>query len=201
MPVVATAYVAVLAAGAAVHAALPGATAADLVRASSTDLAHLARDPLLVLAASAVWALQVLPYWIAAAAVSLGALERAIGSRLTLVVVAGVHVVATLLSEGVVGLRILAGALPGSAVHQLDVGPSYVVVAAVCAAVVLRRGRLRWALLLALVPIASSTASGIGRLSVDSLGHLASAALAVAAAWGVRRALRRRLPQVQPVVA
>ncbi|ORT61468.1 rhomboid-like protein [Streptomyces sp. CB03238] len=107
-------------------------TVAQLLRASSTDVAHLTRTPLLVLVASALWVAGGLfsPYAIGFVFV-LTALERRIGAwRAAAVFLVG-HVVATLATEVPVGLSVLAGHLPDSSLHRLDYGISFGLMASV----------------------------------------------------------------------
>lgn len=107
-------------------------TVARLLRASSTDVAHLTRTPLLVLVASALWVAGGLfsPYAIGFVFV-LTALERRIGAwRAAAVFLVG-HVVATLATEIPVGLAVLAGHLPDSSLHRLDYGISFGLMASV----------------------------------------------------------------------
>ncbi|MER8086959.1 rhomboid-like protein [Streptomyces sp. NPDC094048] len=103
-----------------------------VLRASSTDVAHLGETPLLVLAASALWVVGGLtsPYVIGFALV-LTALERRIGGWRTAGVFLLGHVVATLATEIPVGLSVVAGHLPESSLHRLDYGISFGLMASV----------------------------------------------------------------------
>ncbi|MFF8287877.1 rhomboid-like protein [Streptomyces sp. NPDC016309] len=108
------------------------ATVAGLLHASSTDVAHLSRTPLLVLVASALWVAGGLfsPYALGFVFV-LTALERRIGAwRAAAVFLVG-HVVATLATEIPVGLSVLAGHLPHTSLHRLDYGISFGLMASV----------------------------------------------------------------------
>ncbi|GAA5701503.1 hypothetical protein Save01_02315 [Streptomyces avermitilis] len=103
-----------------------------LHQASSTDVAHLMRDPLLVLVASALWVAGGVtsPYALGFLLV-LTALERRTGGRRTAGVFLLGHVLATLATEVPVGFAVLAGHLPGSSLHRLDYGISFGVAACV----------------------------------------------------------------------
>ncbi|MER7108580.1 rhomboid-like protein [Streptomyces sp. NPDC000229] len=107
-------------------------TVAALLHASSTDVAHLSRTPLLVLVASALWVAGGLfsPYAVGFVFV-LTALERRIGAWRTAAVFLVGHVVATLATEIPVGLSVLAGHLPDSSLHRLDYGISFGLMASV----------------------------------------------------------------------
>ncbi|MFJ5301931.1 rhomboid-like protein [Streptomyces sp. NPDC088350] len=98
----------------------------ELHQASSTDVAHLVRDPLLVLVASALWIVggMMSPYAILFLLV-LTALERRIGGMRAAAVFVSGHILATLATEGTVGIAVLAGHLPNSSLHRLDYGISF----------------------------------------------------------------------------
>ncbi|MFH8290960.1 rhomboid-like protein [Streptomyces sp. NPDC018059] len=165
-----------------------------LLRGSSTDVAHLAHNPLLVLVASALWIAGGItsPYAIAFLLV-LTALERRIGGLRTAGVFLLGHVVATLATEVPVGLSVLAGHLPGSSLHRLDYGISFGVAASVGALAGLLTPWLRWAVL-----------AGFGWMLVEDLiaftdpmtnwGHLLAFAVGVCT-WPL---LRRGRPFLTP---
>ncbi|MFE2373055.1 rhomboid-like protein [Streptomyces sp. NPDC059398] len=125
-------------------------TVAALLRDSSTDMAHLARTPLLVLVSSALWIAGGL---FSASAVGfllvLTALERRIGALRTGVVFLTGHVVATLATELPVGVAVAAGRLPDSSLHRLDYGISFGLMAGVGALAGLLPPLFRWPLLAA----------------------------------------------------
>ncbi|MFI6641297.1 rhomboid-like protein [Streptomyces sp. NPDC050504] len=101
-------------------------TVSALLRASSTDAAHLAETPSLVLLASALWVAGGLAsaYGLAFVFV-LTALERRIGGLRTAGVFLLGHVAATLATEVPVGISVLTGHLPASSLHRLDYGISF----------------------------------------------------------------------------
>ncbi|MET7479190.1 rhomboid-like protein [Streptomyces sp. NPDC005648] len=103
-----------------------------LHQGSSTDVAHLIRTPVLVLLASALWVAGGLasPYVLCFLLV-LTALERRIGGARTAVVFLLGHVLATLVTEGAVGLGVLFGDLPHTSLHRLDYGISFGVASSV----------------------------------------------------------------------
>ncbi|MFG3631692.1 rhomboid-like protein [Streptomyces huasconensis] len=165
-----------------------------LLRGSSTDVAHLAHNPLLVLVASALWIAGGItsPYAIAFLLV-LTALERRIGGLRTAGVFLLGHVVATLATEVPVGLSVLAGHLPGSSLHRLDYGISFGVAASVGALAGLLTSWLRWAVL-----------AGFGGMLVEDLiaftdpmtnwGHLLAFAVGVCVWPLLRRSRPFRAP-------
>lgn len=98
----------------------------ELHQASSTDVAHLVRGPFLVLIASALWIVggMMSPY-AALFLLVLTALERRIGGVRAAGVFLSGHILATLATEGTVGIAVLAGHLPDSSLHRLDYGISF----------------------------------------------------------------------------
>ncbi|WP_020136623.1 rhomboid-like protein [Streptomyces sp. 351MFTsu5.1] len=141
-------YGAVLVAVSLVSARLSPALVHTLHQGSSTDVAHLVRTPMLVLAASALWiAGGILSPYAVALLFVLTALERRIGGMRTAAVFLLGHVGATLATEGPVGVAVLAGHLPASSLHRLDYGVSFGVAASLGALAGLLRPWLRWPLL------------------------------------------------------
>ncbi|MCM3886543.1 rhomboid-like protein [Frankia sp. R82] len=171
--------------------------------ATSTSLEQLAHHPLGVLVGSIPWVTggPVLP-WLALAGLAVGGLEATVGSLAAFAVVFGGHTVATLISEGILGLRVATGNLPASALHILDVGPSYVVATALAAVVALPTGhRLRLTCAVALGAIAPAMMFDLVYGDVDGIGHTAAFALgALAAAFPAlrRRAVTRGRPVPSP---
>ncbi|UQA97772.1 hypothetical protein K9S39_15995 [Streptomyces halobius] len=159
----------------------------ELLRGSSTDVVHLARAPLLVLVASALWVAGGLTsaYAIGFLFV-LTALERRIGGLRTAAVFFGGHALATLATEVPVGLSVAAGQLPDSSLHRLDYGISFGVMTCTGALAGGLPGWCRWPLL-----------AGVGSLAVTDLlayadpvsnwGHLLSLTLGIASRPLLRR--------------
>ncbi|WUC14011.1 hypothetical protein OG256_30935 [Streptomyces sp. NBC_00564] len=161
-----------------------------LHQASSTDVAHLVRTPVLVLIASALWIAGGMfsPYAIGFLLV-LTALERRIGGARTAGVFLLGHVIATLATEVPVGLAVLAGQLPDSSLHRLDYGVSFGVAASVGALAGLLTPWLRWPLLIAFG--ATLVADLIAFTDpMTNWGHVMSLAIGVAA-WPLVRRRRR----------
>jgi hypothetical protein len=158
----------------------------------STNLAHLVHDPWLVLPASALFTRGGLIYALIGCAVCLGPLELMEGPRRALAIGLGGHVIGTVVSEAVVAVRIAAGDLPESARHALDVGPSYILVAAGAAVIASARAgrRLRVLCALAIAPVFVYTAWRLPDGRIDAIGHLTAGLVgAVSAVW-----LRHRPP-------
>ncbi len=192
LPLLAVCYAACLAVGVVVLHVAPHRVGQALVAASSTDVHHMMRDPWLVLPASAFWVTRGALYWLPFTTVTIGWFEAVVGARVALLVVGSVHVVASVLSEAVVAVRVSLNSLPQTALGDLDVGPSYVVLAAVGAAcVLLPRRRLIIVLGLA-IPTVVFTVLGLPDGDVDALGHVLSVALGAGAGLLIRRRALRR---------
>ncbi|WP_416974502.1 rhomboid-like protein [Streptomyces sp. 4F14] len=98
----------------------------EFLRQRSTNLHELSDNPVRVLVASAMWldGGYWLPY-VALYSVIHAPVERWLGTARWLLVAAGAHVLATLISEGALLIAIEQGVAPRSAMHTLDVGVSY----------------------------------------------------------------------------
>ncbi len=163
-----------------------------LHQATSTDVAHLIRTPLLVLPGSALWVVGgfTSPYALGFL-FALTALERRIGGVRTVAVFLLGHVLATLVTEGTVGIGVLLGRLPDSSLHRMDYGISFGVAACVGALCgLLPRalglpllGLYAWVLVEALVEFSDP---------MTDWGHLLALAIGVASWPLVRRRHTRR---------
>jgi hypothetical protein len=156
---------------------LPNADETALARAASTNITHLAIDPLFVLPASAFVDLGNTWLWVPLTLILLGGLERMLGRGRALLIVFGAHVIATVISEGMLLLQIAWHAQPRSQVNILDVGPSYVILAAMAACLVLGSWKLRLAAVLSGAIVIPGLLSGITGLDMSALGHLSSLVL------------------------
>jgi hypothetical protein len=120
--------------------------------------------------------------------------NRVLGNWRTVAVCGAGHVVGTLVSEGIVAWRIAHGLLPESDSRIIDVGPSYVVVAAIAIAVLHGPwpARIVAAADLLLLIVVGGIFSGLSTLQVAAVGHttsiLVAAILGSALAWRLRRA-------------
>ena len=160
-----------------------------VLQGMSTDVWHLSHDPWVVLPGSAFFTTGGLPYALAGALVCMGLLEREAGLLVTLLVAVSAHLIATGLSEGVLAIRVAVHDLPSSARHELDVGPSYVLVA--CATCVIAWTRAwpasRLVCAIGLVPVFVFTAWRIPNGDVDAVGHLTAACVGVVWGWALTR--------------
>lgn len=164
----------------------PASVVDALYRSSSTDVAHLVRDPVRVLAGSALWiAGGVVSAYSLCFLLVLTALELRTGARRTAGVFLLGHVVATLATEVPVGLAVLAGRLPAGSLHRLDYGISFGVAASVGALCGLLRPWLRWP---ALTVFAGMLLDDLASFTdpMTSCGHLIALAVGVGC-WPVLR--------------
>ncbi|MER6978396.1 rhomboid-like protein [Streptomyces carpinensis] len=163
------------------------ATVNALYQSCSTDVSHLVRTPLLVLPASALWIAGGItsPYSLCFLLV-LTALERRTGGLRTAGVFLAGHVLATLATEVPIGLAVLAGRLPDSALHRLDYGISFGVAASVGALAGLLTPWLRWPLLTVFVGMVLADLLTFTD-PMTSSGHLISVGVGVASWPLVRR--------------
>jgi hypothetical protein len=190
-------YAAVLVATSYVAAHADPALVRSLLWASSTDVAHLVRTPVLVLPASALWIAGSLlsPYAIGFLLV-LTALERRLGGvRAAAVFLLG-HVLATLATEVPVGFAVLAGELPHSSLHRLDYGISYGVACGTGALAGLLAPRLRWPVLALFGAVLIGNMIEISDLMTDC-GHLIALSIGIATWPWVRRSQRERQQERQ----
>nr|WP_234345857.1 rhomboid-like protein [Streptomyces sp. NRRL F-5755] len=119
-----------------------------LLQGSSTDVEHLARSPLLVLVASALWiAGGMTSAYALAFLFVLTALERRVGALRTAAVFFGGHAVATLATELPVGAAVALGHLPADSLQRLDYGISFGVMTCTGALAGLLPAWARWPLL------------------------------------------------------
>jgi len=120
-------YVSLLAAGSIVLNVLDTGDHDAVLRFSSTDVDHLSKHPVFVLATSALWVDGVVDAVLAVLVLGIVAtvLERRIGTRWVVAIFASGHVGATLLTEGSVAAGVHYGVLPATATSRLDVGVSY----------------------------------------------------------------------------
>lgn len=171
----------------AVLAAVPAARADRVMELASTTLPRLAAWPW-TLPVSGLLVRDDLPVWLVALALGAAPVERALGARRTLLLLGGVHVGATVVSQALLGAQVAVGHTPVDLLDQVDIGPSYLAVAGLVAAIVL--APRPWQRLLAAGALAVGVPElleGLGRLDLAATGHLAAAVLAAAAAWPCRQ--------------
>jgi hypothetical protein len=154
---------------------------------ASTNLANLHDRPLAVLVASAFLVDGDALAWVALALVGLFAASRALGNARTVLLVATAHVVGTLVSEGILAYRIASGAAPAADRFLLDVGPSYVVVCALVAAIAYSTWPGRIASGAGFALAAPQLFEGLTRFEVSAVGHTCSVVVALAVGYPLAR--------------
>jgi hypothetical protein len=185
-------FLAAVAIGEIVLAALPPRRATHLLRLASTNVTNLMHDPIAVIVVSAFLPQASLLAWLVLIPLAMFGANRALGNwRLALVCAAG-HIIGTGVSEGIQAYRIAHGLLPHSAGNIIDVGPSYVVVSAIVVAVMFGSWPARVAALadLAILAFVGEIFDGLAQLQVAAVGH--ATAMVVAAVGGSALIWRRR---------
>jgi hypothetical protein len=188
-----------------VYAGLPVHDQSAVAQWASTNVVNLRHDPLGSLVASAFIPAAFAGVWPVLIALAIFGANRALGNWRTAAVCVAGHVVGSLVSEGIVDYRVAHGWLPVSDTRILDVGPSYIVVAAIAVAVLYgsRPARVAAAADFAALVLVGHIFSGLTALDVAAVGHLT--AITVAVLLGsllgpgsklVRRAPHRESPPV-----
>ena len=184
----------------AIDAILPARDGPALAAWASTSVASLEHHPAGSLLLSAFIAGGSAAIWPVLIALAMFGANRALGNAATAVICLAAHVIGTLVSEGIVAYRVDAGLLPVSSRHLLDVGPSYVVVAA--AVLALAAGswpaRAAAALDLAVLVIGGRIFAGLSSLDVAAVGHVTAMAVAACALLLLRVRAARRARRAAP---
>src|ERR1700735_2619629 len=132
---VAWSYLAAVSVAEVSYALLPDHDRAALLQWASTNVHNLQHDPVGCMIISAFFPDGSARAWPALIALALFGANRALGNWRAAAVCVGRHVGGALGREGILDYRVAPGTLPASSRHILDVGPSYVVVAAIAAAI------------------------------------------------------------------
>lgn len=181
------------------YALLPGRDRAALLAWASTSVHNLEHDPLGCLVSSAFFPTSFLLAWPAVIALAMVAATSVLGNVRTALTCAAGQVFGTVVSEGIVAYRVAEGSLPPADRFLLDVGPSYVVMAAIAIALLYGRwlARAAAAVDLVLLIFFGQIFAGLSRLEVTPVGHLTAlitgAAMATIFVWHQRRRKARVL--------
>jgi hypothetical protein len=159
-----------------VYSLLPGRDQAALLAWASTSVHNLEHHPVGCLAVSAFIATGFVPVWPFLIALALFGANHLLGNWRTFVTCAAGHVIGTLVSEGIVAYRVAHGTLPQADRYLVDVGPSYVVVAAISVGLLWGNWLIRAAAALdfALLIFVGHIFEGLSHLSLAPVGHLIS---------------------------
>lgn len=201
---VALCYLGCFVAGQGAYLLLGASARASFLAFASTSVANLARDPVGCLAASAFvtggdpWGTLT---WLPLIAAALCGAVRAAGAWRAAGVAAAGHVFGTLVSEGIVAWRVHAGVLADGSRNLTDVGPSYVVVAALTLTLLLApwRWRLTAAAGMLVLIFPGQIFSGLTSLSVAAVGHAIAVITALLSAALI--GIRSRRPRAAQVAA
>ena len=166
-------YLAIFVVAEVVYALLAPHDLAAFTGWASTNVHNLRHDPIGSLVVSAFVTQGFAIAWPALIALAMFGANRALGNWRTIVVCAAGQVIGTLVSEGIVGYQVSRGLLPTSDRYIIDVGPSYVVVAAIVVALLYGSWLARAAAALDLALLV-----GVGGALLTLLLILAAAALA-----------------------
>jgi hypothetical protein len=186
-------YLAGVCAAEITYALLPGHDRAALLAWASTSVHNLEHHPVGCLVASAFFPTSFLLAWPAVIALALFAATSVLGAWRTALTCAAGQVVGTVVSEAIVAYRVADGSLPQADRFLLDVGPSYVVMAAIAVALLYGRwlARVAAAADLVLLVFVGQVFAGLSRLEVAPVGHLTAlitgAAVATLFVWHRQR--------------
>lgn len=153
---------------------------------SSSDGHNLLDHPVQALVLSGLWVAG--PIWMPyfwAFALTVAPLERRIGARRTIGVLAAGHVLATLLSQAAVGLEVSTGRLAPEALDSVDIGVSYGVLASLGALAAVLPGRGRPVLLAGAVAMTGYQFLSESEL-VSRVGHPSALLVGVAVGHWLR---------------
>lgn len=146
----------------------------------STNLVELHHHPLRVLVVSALWTERPsFLSWFVLFNLFHVPVERWLGTLRWLLVVGFAHVLATLISEGVVAYGIDHGALPAHMAHTIDIGVSYGVAGA--AGVLTWRVARPWRWLYLAGLLVFFTVALVRERDFTAIGHLSAALIGVSA--------------------
>lgn len=181
-------------------AALSPHDRAAVIAWASTNVVNLRHNPVGTLVVSAFFSTSLVAAWPVAIALALFGANRVLGNWRTALLCGAGQVLGTLVSEGIVDYRITHHLLPASDAHIIDIGPSYVVVAAIAVAALYGSKPIRIAAAadLAALTFGSRIFSGLSHLDVAAVGH--TTALTVSVVLGTflvrpRRSSEAALPQ------
>ncbi|WP_067485515.1 rhomboid-like protein [Actinomadura hibisca] len=172
-------YIGALGAAEAAYVLLDEDDRAAVAAWASTNLANLADHPVGSLVASALIPTEYPLLWLGLAGAGLLPVDARLGSGRAAVLFGLTHVLGTAVSQGIVAWRTSVGQLPETARHQLDTGPSFVVVPALVVAVGCAPWRWRVPAALGLAGVLPYMFIGLRDLDVAAVGHTVSMGVAV----------------------
>ena len=153
---------------------LPDRDQAAVLRWASTSVHNLEHHPVGCLVLSAFLPTGFLATWPFLIALAMFGANHLLGNWRTFLTCAAGHVIGTLVSEGIVAYRVADGTLPAADRYLIDVGPSYIVVAAIAVGLLWGSWLIRAAaaLDLALLIFVGQIFAGLSHLGLAAVGHL-----------------------------
>src|ERR1700733_11913781 len=167
-------YLAVFCAAEIVYALLPGHDQTAVLAWASTNVHNLAHNPAGCMVASAFFATGAFTAMPLVIALGMAGANGVLGNwRLVVTCIAG-HVIGTLVSEGILWYQIGHGTRPAADRFITDVGPSYIVVAAIAVGLLWGSwaGRLAAAVSFGVLLFVGQIFSGLSHLDVSAVGHV-----------------------------
>lgn len=159
----------------------------------STNLVNLADHPIRCLVGSAFVCEDSTAQWVVLAAVGLTTAGRALGNLRLAGLLAACHVLATVVSEAVLAVRLRAGSALVEDRLLLDVGPSYVIAPALVLGILRGSTAGRVAAGICFALLEPHLFGGLLELEVSAVGHVVAIGLALALAPILIRDRRERL--------
>jgi hypothetical protein len=164
---------------------------------ASTDLVNLEGHPFRSMIISALLDDSDVLAWIALSLIGLIAAGHTLGNLRCAILVTVAHVLGTVVSEGVLAQQIANGAAPASERVSLDIGPSYIVVAALTVGIVYGRRPARIASGLAFILLAPHLFAGLSQLEVGPVGHCCAIVVGVVLGFPFQQSWRSRIGRVE----
>jgi len=158
---------------------------------ASTDLVNLADHPVGSMVLSAFVDDSDVLAWVGLGLIGLVSAGQTVGNLRCIVLMTVSHVVATMVSEGMLMVRIVAGRAPATERISLDIGPSYVVVAALTVGIVYGGWPARILSGIAFAVLAPHLFGGLQRLDVGPVGHCCAIVIGVVLGFYFQRTWRR----------
>jgi hypothetical protein len=187
-------YLALLAATELTYALISAADRQRVLDLVSTNVANLSHHPVVSVVGSAFVPGEYPLAWFCFAAVGLLGVNPLLGNRRTVLFCVVTHVVGTGVSEGIVAWRLAAGDLPDAARHQLDTGPSFLVVPTLVLTIAYASWLLRIPAVVCFLALLPYLFVGLTDWDVSATGHATVIVLAVPL-YLLLRLLRPRRPE------
>lgn len=161
------------------YSALSAPDANRVAAWASTNVERLTSEPVGPLVASIFVVEDYRLMWLVLGTMGCAVVELRLGWRRTLLIGLAAQLGGTAVSEGILWWRVSHDRLPDAALHQLDVGASYVAVGLVTAACLVARPLvLRVVAAAYLIVISPDLLAGLTKLEVSPVGHLTAFVIA-----------------------